>query len=63
MFVEWTDVAFMISMTDVSVNMGDCLTDYNHALKQNGCEYFEQMLEHCHEGEYLEIWTVNLFGM
>jgi hypothetical protein len=59
MFCEWTDIARFRSATDVGDILGSCFRDYNQALKEMGCEYIEQMLDHCYEGECSEIWTVD----
>jgi hypothetical protein len=59
MFSEWTDIARLRSASDMGNILGDCLTDYIQALKQMGWKYFEQMLDHCYEGERPEMWAVD----
>lgn len=56
MFCEWTAVAHFRSATDMENILGSCLRDYSQALKEMGCEYLEQMLEHC-----CEVWVVAPF--
>jgi hypothetical protein len=55
MLCEWAEIARLRSLSNTFIILGSCLRDYNHALKQIGCEYFEQMLDHCYKGECLEI--------
>jgi hypothetical protein len=59
MFYEWTDIVHFMCASDTWNILGSCLRDYNEALKQKGCKYFEKMLDHCYEGECSEIWTVD----
>jgi hypothetical protein len=59
MFYEWTDILRVRCATDRWNVLSCCLRDYTEALRQMGCEYFEQMLDHCYKGECLEIWIVD----